>query len=258
MPNYTYVDHQFFLHYLFFPRSDYTPCPINAFDLMVNAGDNEKISCRFYTGGTMDWPWILYFHGNGEVVSDYDALAGMYHQHHINLVVADYRGYGASTGKPTFTDLIRDAHYIYHQVRKELVKRNCLQDLFIMGRSLGSIPALELAHHYQQEIGGLIIESGFVSVNRLILHLGIIENNMELEKIEQECLEMIGKIYVPALLLHGQWDNLVLPTEGFFLYETLGSMRKEIVIIDEAGHNDVIFRDIPTYFGALKKFVYRI
>ncbi len=258
MPDYTYIDQPFFLQYLFFPRADFSPCPVNAFDLTVNVSGNTKISCRFYTGGTMDWPWILFFHGNGEVVSDYDGLAGMYHQQHINLVVADYRGYGASSGTPTFTDLIRDAHCIYRQVREELAKRNCYRDLFVMGRSLGSIPALELAYHYQQDIGGLIIESGFVSVNRLILHLGMIENNEELDRIEQECLEMIQRIYVPALLLHGQWDNLVLPLEGFFVYETLGSLKKDIVIIDQAGHNDVIFLDIPTYFGALKKFVYRL
>ena len=41
-----------------------------------------------------------------------------YHRKGINLVVADYRGYGASNGVPTFSNLISDAHCIYQAVKQ--------------------------------------------------------------------------------------------------------------------------------------------
>ena len=160
MTDYSSSDQPFLLQFIFYPRKDFTPCPANAFDLSVLVGDGVSIFCRFYVGHP-EWPWILFFHGNGEVVSDYDEISPLYHQKEINLVVADYRGYGASTGAPTLTDLVQDAHVIFKEVKGELSRKNLRKELWVMGRSLGSISALELAYHYQEEIKGLIIESGF-------------------------------------------------------------------------------------------------
>jgi pimeloyl-ACP methyl ester carboxylesterase len=119
------------------------------------------------------FPWILFFHGNGEVVSDYDDIAPFYGRLGLNLTVADYRGYGASSGEPTFTNLVEDAHLIFSAVRKELSSKGFSENLWIMGRSLGSISALELGYHYGDQIQGLVIESGFASVTGLIRHLGL-------------------------------------------------------------------------------------
>ncbi len=254
MPDYSYVDQPYFLQTLFYPRPDYSRPPINAFDLLIDTADQVRISLRFYAGAK-EWPWILYFHGNGEVVSDYDDLAPLYFAQEINLVVADYRGYGASTGTPDFTSMVGDAHHIYNAVKDELNKRNYNSHLYVMGRSLGSISALELAYHYQEDLKGLIIESGFASVNRLIYHLGIMNPNTYLDQIEQECLDMIAEIKIPALIIHGEADNLVLPEEGQLVYKNLGSRDKKMLIIPRAGHNDVIIRDIPKYFTAIKKLV---
>ncbi len=255
MPDYTYVDQPYFLQMLFYPRPDFTLPPNSAFDLLIDSADEARIATRFYSVDK-EWPWILYFHGNGEVAADYDDLAPLYFAQKINLVVADYRGYGASTGTPDFTSMAKDAHHVYEAVKNELRKRSYNSDLYIMGRSLGSISALELAYHHQETFKGLIIESGFASINRLIYHLGIMQPNAELDRIEQECLEMIAGIKIPALIIHGESDNLVLPEEGQLVFKTLGSRDKEIVIIPRAGHNDVIVRDIPKYFSAIKKLVY--
>ena len=95
-PEYWRLDEEPLLaQYLLFPRRDFTPPPPGAFDLMVKveADQDVQVAVRFYPGEE-DWPWILYFHGNGEVASDYDYFRKMYHARRINLVVADYRGYG--------------------------------------------------------------------------------------------------------------------------------------------------------------------
>ena len=196
-------------------------------------------------------------HGNGEVVSDYDEISPFYHQKGLNLVVADYRGYGVSSGIPTLTDLAQDAHDIFKQVREDLSRRNLRKDLWVMGRSLGSISALELAYQHQAVMKGLIIESGFPSVVRIMTHLGIPAEGMGLEEIEQECLERIEKIFIPSLIIHGDQDWLVPLQNAKDIYQHLGTQEKEFLIIPSATHNDIALVGFQEYFNALGRFIER-
>jgi alpha-beta hydrolase superfamily lysophospholipase len=256
MIDYSLIDQPLFLQFIFYPRKDFTPCLANGFDVSVLAGEGASISCRFFVGHH-EWPWILFFHGNGEVASDYDEIAPFYHQKKINLVVADYRGYGASTGVPTLTDLVQDAHLIFKGVREELTRRNLRKDLWVMGRSLGSISVLELAHHYQGEMKGLIIESGFPSVVRIMAHFGIPSQGIGLEKIDQECLERIEKILLPTLIIHGEQDSLVHLENAKEIYQHLGTQDKKLLIIPSATHNDIMLVGFRSYFNALQEFIER-
>jgi len=254
MIDYSPLDQPFLLQFVFYPRKDFTPCPKNAFDLFVTVGNTVSISCRFYAGHR-EWPWILFFHGNGEVVSDYDEISPFYYQKKINLVVADYRGYGTSTGFPTLTDLVKDAHVIFKEVREELSRRNLRKDLWVMGRSLGSMAALELASKYQEQMKGLIIESGFPSVVRIMFRLGIPAPVMGREKIDRECLERIKKVFLPTLIIHGDQDSLVPVENARTIYHHLGSLQKELLIIPSATHNDIMLVGFKDYFNALQRFI---
>ncbi|NWG04897.1 MAG: alpha/beta hydrolase [Syntrophaceae bacterium] len=254
MIDYSSIDHPSLLRFIFYPRKDFTSCPKNGFDLSVEVGDGASIFCRFYVGHH-EWPWILFFHGNGEVVSDYDEISSLYHQREINLVVADYRGYGMSSGIPTLTDLAQDAHAIFKRVKEELSTKNLSNNLWVMGRSLGSISALELAYHYQKELNGLIIESGFPSVVRIMTHLGIPASGMGLAKIDQKCLERIQKIFLPTLIIHGEQDWLVPPENGHDIYQHLGTKEKELLMIPSATHNDIMLVGIKEYFNSIQQFI---
>ncbi len=254
MPDYSILDHRPFLMFIFYPRKDVTPCPANGFDLLIPVDHSVSIGCRFYIGNPQ-WPSILFFHGNGEVASDYDGTALFYHQKKANLIVAEYRGYGASSGVPTLTDLAQDAHKIFHAVREELSIRNHNQGLWIMGRSLGSISAIELAYRYQDILRGIIIESGFSSVVRIILHFGIPVHGTPLEKIDRECVEMIENIRLPGLIIHGKNDTLVPLIEAEELYRHLGTEKKEILVIPGATHNDILSVGLGKYFEAIGRFI---
>ena len=190
-------------------------------------------------------------------MSDYDEISPSYHQKRLNLVVADYRGYGASSGIPTLTALTQDSHLIFKEVREELSRRNLRSDLWVMGRSLGSISALELAYQHQEMIKGLIIESGFPSVVRIITHLGMPAHGIDLEKIDQGCLERIKKILVPTLIIHGEHDMLVPLENARDIYEHLGTQEKELLVIPSATHNDIMLVGFKDYFKALQRFIER-
>lgn len=64
----------------------------------------------------------------------------------LNFLPVDYRGYGHSTSpRPSVSAMLRDAHVVFEYTRKWLQLNGCKGPLIVMGRSLGSASALELA-----------------------------------------------------------------------------------------------------------------
>jgi alpha-beta hydrolase superfamily lysophospholipase len=112
-----------------------------------------------------------------------------------------------------------------------------------------------LASRHQDAIRGLIVESGFPSVVRIIRHLGIPSHGIPLERIDQECLEMIRRISMPTLIIHGESDTLVPLKEAEDLYNHLGTQEKELLIIPSASHNDIMFVGFKEYFEAIQRFI---
>jgi uncharacterized protein len=254
MPDYDLIEKPNLLVYIFYPRDDKGPCPAYAFDLTIPVEADVSLHSRFYKGDDQ-WPWILYFHGNGEVVSDYDELALFYFKRSLNLVVTDYRGYGASTGEPTFSGMVHDAPIIYHTVRAELESRGLKDRVWVMGRSLGSISALELAAHQGDDIPGMIIESGFISVVRIMRHLDVPVDDASYETIDRQCIEMVRQIRLPVLIIHGESDTIVPYPEAEDLFDTIGSEKKELLTIPAADHNTILFVGLKQYFEAIVAFM---
>ena len=254
MTDYSEIDQPLLLGYLFYPRQDFTPCPDGAFDLPIQVGQDVSIVCRFH-GVRKDWPWILFFHGNGEVVGDYDDIALLYQKKGINLVVADYRGYGASTGNPTISYLIQDAHSLLAAVKKELARKGFRQDVWVMGRSLGSISAWELGSTHPDQIKGLVIESGFASVTRLIQLLRLPARAIALEPIEKERWTAIRKMALPVLIIHGARDHLIPLEEAQDLWVNLPAGKKDLVIIPRSDHNNILQVNSEFYLETIRKFI---
>lgn len=255
MSVYELIDRQpMLLRFLFYPRTWNLPAPAGAEDFMVPVEGDIAVGCRSYECEA-GRPWILLFHGNGEIAADYDQIAPLYRRKRINLVVADYRGYGRSGGQPTFTGMVRDAPLIYEAVRERLERRGRQEKLYVMGRSLGSISALELAGQYAGAIPGLIIESGFISVTGLIDHLGLPSAGLDLGSIDRESRSKAARIEIPALIIHGRADSLVPFSQAEDLHRSLGGKSKRLVPIPGAEHNDVIFVDRELYFSAVAAFV---
>lgn len=259
MIDYSRIDSPDLLQYIFYPRSDATSPPGNALDFSVNVEPGIDVGCRFYQGDP-SWPSILFFHGNGEVASDYDDMAPLYLEKNINLIVADYRGYGQSGGTPTLSDVARDCHPILSRTYELLGDEGFGHRLVIMGRSLGSISALELASAHPDLIKGVIIESGFTCVLSVIFHLGLPLGGAfdGLEEIESQCEGLARAVTVPALVIHGEEDSLVSVKEGRKLHQILGSEDKKLVTIEDADHNTVAFVDIDRYFEEIREFVQRV
>lgn len=253
-PDYSVLDQELVLRLIFYPRRDWSQPPPGAKDYLVPVEGKISISCRFYPAAK-DSPCILFFHGNGEVACDYDWIAPAYNQLGISLFVADYRGYGRSNSLPNFSSMARDARPVFDFFRQTLHLQEHTGPLYIMGRSLGTTSAIEIAHHYAGYLTGLIVESGCGNMPRLLSYHGFPMDRDNTKRLEEALVAQIASIKLPALIIHGEVDELIPPSEATSLYNGLGSKAKRLVVIPGVGHNDIMLAG-DQYFAAIKQFVF--
>ena len=223
-------------------------------DVQIPVEESVSVGARFHLFST-DAPSILFFHGNGEIVADYDELASFYHQREINFLPVDYRGYGLSGGNPTVTSMMRDSHLIYKFVTDWLKTENYTGALIIMGRSLGSASALELAGRYGDQIDGIIIESGFAYTVPLLRLLGIDVERLGIAESDGfGNLDKLTTFHKPLLVIHAEHDHIIPFSDGLALFETSMSRDKSMLKIPGANHNDIFAVGLSAYMDAVTRF----
>lgn len=233
-------DHPDFTERLFFPSPDTSPTPTGATDRWIEV-DGARLHVRVHGAG----PVLLLFHGNGEVVADYDAPAARFAALGVALAVMDYRGYGASTGAPTLRTMITDARAVADAVRPAIV----------MGRSLGGLAAHELYARPQAGMTGVILESALFDLAGLVERRGLAPPARWTED-ERAMFEPATKLALgtlPLLVLHGADDDLIDPREAAAACAAAASIDKTLVLVPDRGHNDVSHG--AEYWAALAAFV---
>lgn len=256
--DYALLDHPVVLTFLFHPRASYGPpgSVAAAQDELIPVAEDAAIGARFHLNEPAD-PNILFFHGNGEIVDDYDELGPVYNQMGINLLAVDYRGYGQSTGEPSCSAMMKDGHPIFHFVTRWLADRHCSGPLIVMGRSLGSASALELAQHYPDQIAGLIIESGFAYTMPLFQLIGIDPRALGFQESDGfQNLAKIKTIAKPTLIIHAEWDHIIPFSDGQALYDASPAAEKRLLKIPQANHNNILSLGFADYMKAVKQFCY--
>ncbi len=253
------LDHPAVLRALFHPRRDPPgePVPHHARLVRIPVEPGVFLGGRLYVART-DAPAILFFHGNGETASDYDGIAPLFTDLGINLLVMDYRGYGISDGTPTATNLAADAVTVF-EATSTLLQESGLTNpnLFVMGRSLGSAAAIQVALHAGAAIAGLIIESGFAHTFPLLETLGVRIAGHSEERDGFGSLLKIAQIRVPTLFIHGEADRLIPVGNGRALLQRSGAAEKWLVTIPRAGHNDLLWVGRAAYMEAIRSMVLR-
>ena len=89
---YAALDQPLVLQFLFHPRRDDSEKTVSDKEYFIPVGQDIEVGATFHLGDP-SFPNILFFHGNGEVVSDYDDLGPIFNRMGINFLVVDYRGY---------------------------------------------------------------------------------------------------------------------------------------------------------------------
>ena len=258
--DYSKLDQPGVLRSIFHPRMEMgiVPPPNNAVDVDIPVDEDIQVHARFHLAAEED-PSILFFHGNGEIVSDYDEIGPYYSKHGMNFLAVDYRGYGRSSGSPDVTSMLGDAHMVLETAKEWLNKAEHTGPLFIMGRSLGSAAAIELAASHSDDIAGLIIESGFATTLPLLMKLGVDITAMGIT--EDDGFRNVRKISTftkPTLIIHGQYDEIIPVNAAAILQAESPARSKELQVVPGASHNTIIAQAGDMYFSVIKQFINKI
>ena len=253
-PDYSALDRPEVLHLLFYPRQQW---PTNGAigsgrDVLMPVGGEIHVGGRFHVRSS-EAADILFFHGNGEIAADYDDLGPLYNQIGLNLLAVDYRGYGRSTGSPTVSTMMADCHLILDFVVSWRREQGHTAPLLVMGRSLGSASALELAAHRGDPIDGLIIESGFAYAGPLLKLLGVPAESLSFREEDGFAnLDKIRRFSKPTLIIHAERDHIIPFDDGKALYEASPARQKTLLRIPRANHNDIFAHALNPYMDAVK------
>ncbi len=234
--------------FLFHPRQSTQSLSKN--DILVNIDSKTKISIRLHLIKS-SYPTILFFHGNGEIGSEYDDIANIYNQHNINFIIADFRGYGFSNGTPTIKNTISDSHIILNYILQYLTKKSYSNKLHLMGRSLGSASVLELSKRYPKDFHSIIIESGFYNEKPImeLFNITLDKKNGFLND------EKIKNYSGPLLIIHAEKDHIIPFNQAKLLYNSCLSKNKLILPISNANHNNILSINPQKYFQGIINFI---
>jgi len=141
-------------------------------DLTISTPDGERLNALLIRPSNRAQAkpvTVLCFHGNAGNIGHRIPIAAYLQQYYgANVLMLEYRGYGASTGTPDEKGLNIDAQAGLDYMRQ----RPDLKDtkFVVYGQSLGGAVSLSLVSRNQQagDIKALVLENTFLSIKKLI------------------------------------------------------------------------------------------
>ena len=199
-------------------------------------------------------PVVVYFHGNGEVVGDWvTLLPSLCQPAGYDVFLAEYRGYGMSSGQPALYSMLGDLDYIARAIGVPT------SQVVVFGRSVGSIYAFEWISRFPDTMG-LIIESGIHDVyQRLRLRMDPDELGCTEEQLREAVNthlnhhDKLSSYQGPSLFMHARGDHLVSIDHAKANLTSASNGRIEV--FNRGGHNDIFFANQREYTRVLKDFL---
>ncbi|HEX5337617.1 MAG TPA: alpha/beta hydrolase [Gallionella sp.] len=217
-----------------------------------SGADSGELYVWWVPAEKADAPTFLYLHGNNRNLANNLDHTQRLHNLGYNVLVADYRGFGKSSGgKPSEAKVYEDAEAAWQYLLK--VRGVKPQQAFIYGHSLGGSIAIDLASHHP-EAAGLITESTFTSMRAMgELEYGYLPVDWLLNQ-RFESLQKIAQVKVPVLLIHGTWDKRVPVDMAQQLYAA-APQPKTLKLIEGGEHSNSGIVGWVEYRDAVSAFV---
>jgi pimeloyl-ACP methyl ester carboxylesterase len=227
-------------------------------DLRIPVDGSAQIHAWWIPASAPTSKVLLYFHGNGySLESEATAEAPLFHQTGLNLLLADYRGYGTSSkidpsGPSTEADARAAMSYLLQ------VRHVSPSDVVIAGRSIGSAVAAKLAVD-SPRAAALVLLSPISSVDdvanedwsyRVLFRPAEWLNHQN----DFDTKARISSVHMPLLVMTGTLDELAPPWMARAIYDRANGP-KWIELVDGAHHNDFIENRNGTLLNWLRYFL---
>lgn len=199
-------------------------------------------------------PLIIYFHGNAGSPLHRLAVTQELANYGVNILLVGYRGYGRSEGKPSEQGIYMDAKAAISYAESNLGFKK--DDIFLLGRSIGSAVAIDAAQH--EKLGGLILISPFSSGHAVMSQMGIDWLSFIVNGNPFDSASKLSRIKLPALFIAGELDKTITTDMTRDIFDSYPSQDKSLVIIPKAGHNDMFILAGSEILSRVSSFVFSI
>jgi len=187
---------------------------------------------------------VLYFGGNGESMAMSEKyIAKQFPE--MTCYLMDYRGYGASSGKPSEEKIFADALALYDKVSSKH------QSISVTGRSLGSGVAVYVAAH--RTVDKLILVTPYDSIESVAQERYPFMPVSWLLKDPYRSVLYAPKINAPTLIIAASDDKVVPFSHTKRLIDAFVHSPPEVVMIKKSGHNDIVYH--RSYTQAIERFM---
>jgi hypothetical protein len=185
---------------------------------------------------------LIYFGGNAEDVTySLPELAEAFPDHSLYLL--HYRGYGASSGKPSEAALHADALVLFDRVRAGH------PEVVVVGRSLGSAVAVRLAS--LRPVARLVLVTPFDSLLRVAeRHYRFLPVGSLLQD-RYESWRDAPRVTAPTLLIVAERDEIAPRAHAEELLRQFPPGVARLEVVPGAGHNTISAR--PEYLALLRR-----
>lgn len=225
---------------LFFPSRMPAVTPpsaggVQGVDVWLDVADGVRLHGWWFEAAS-DAPAIVHFHGNADDVRSRVHVAEAFVPHGFSVLLAGYRGYSRSDGRPTEAGLYTDGETA---LRFAGDKAGGEGRVILYGHSLGAAVATRIAS--ENDVGALIIESPFTSLADIGHAVYPFIPRLLLRRLRDrfDTRTAIAKVGAPVLVIHGTADRIVPIWMGREIYEHTPGAR-EWFPVPAAGHNDVV------------------
>jgi fermentation-respiration switch protein FrsA (DUF1100 family) len=195
-------------------------------------------------------PWLLYLHGNA---ANLGTRLNVLHAEKLrslglNVLAAEYRGFGGMDGVPTEAGVNADARSAYEYMRRQLHAQP--RRTIIYGWSLGSAIAVDLASHVDE--AALILEGAPASLVAIGARRYPYFPIRLLIRNPFESILKIDRIGSPVLFLHSRADTVIPFEEGRRLFDAAAAPKEFAEVA--GGHVYAIEQD-PAFIPRVRTFL---
>ncbi len=193
---------------------------------------------------------VLFLHGNaGHAFYRIDDALSLLDTG-TNVFLLSYRGYGKSDGSPSERGVYEDGRAALGYLEEELGFSR--RQTFILGRSIGSAVAVDIAQEWQ--LAGLILVTSLSTGRDVAAQVGLgwlswlIGNPFD-------SVRKVASVDIPMLFIHGDADRIIPVELGQRLFEASPSLHKTFKVVHGAGHNDLVQVAGPRYWAWIGEFL---
>lgn len=181
--------------------------------------ESKEVPLKFYSCPNASAPTIIYSHGNQDDLESIDQLVSkLAEEIECNFLTYEYPGYGYFKKPQQILDVPLSPPIEHHcseagcndAIRGAydfLIKKKGTdpKQIYLWGMSLGTGPSVDLASDDKFPVGGMILQSGFLSILRIPIHLAVSLNFVDMFTN----IDKLPKITCPLALIHGENDKTI-------------------------------------------------